>query len=280
MDGCIINCSNLYTDENGKMIVSGISYETIALIGANCMIGDLDYVARINRVCNDAGVDTMDVGGALAVAMEGGMLEWGDGEAALRLTEEIARGTENGRMIGNGVKFTGEKLGVKRIPHVKGQGMSGYDPRMLKGAGVTFATSPMGADHTAGMVLPGPHNPTYDPAASTGQREKSRSMQSYMVAIDTLGLCMLFSMPIIEAGGEALERLIACVSAVTGRDLDSRYLENLGGAVLAVERKFNSAAGLTKKDDRLPQFFSRESSIPGGPVFDVPDEELDRMNEK
>ena len=119
MDGCIISCSNVYTDEKGELIVSGIEYETIALIGSNCLIGDLDCIARINRECNDAGVDTMDVGAALAVAMEGGLLPWGDGEAALNLVKEIAKGTENGRMIGCGVKFTGEKLGVRRIPHVK-----------------------------------------------------------------------------------------------------------------------------------------------------------------
>ncbi len=280
MDGCIISCSNVYTDENGELIVSGIAYETIALIGANCLIGDLDYVARINRVCNDAGVDTVDVGGAIAVAMEAGLLQWGDGEAALRLTQEIAKGTENGRMIGNGVRFTGEKLGVKRIPHVKGQGLSGYDPRMLKGVGVTFATSPMGADHTAGMVLPGPQNPAYDPTESKGQGKKSQYMQSFMVAIDTLGLCMLFGTPIIEAGPELLSNLIACVSAVSGEDLDKEYLFTLGSSVLAAERRFNASAGLTKEDDRLPRFFSEESALPGGPVFDVPEEELDQMNKK
>jgi len=187
MDGCIVSCSNVYTDEKGELIVSGIEYETLALIGSNCLIGDIDCVARINRACNDAGVDTMDIGGALAVAMEAGLLPWGDGEAALKLVKEISLGTENGRMIGSGVKVTGEKLGVKRIPHVKGQCLSGYDPRILKGLGVTFATSPQGADHTAGIVLPGPHDPTYNPVSPTGQAPKSQFMQRWMAAGDTLG---------------------------------------------------------------------------------------------
>ncbi|MBN2321658.1 MAG: aldehyde ferredoxin oxidoreductase, partial [Acidobacteria bacterium] len=121
MEGCIISCSNVYTDDKGELIVSGIEYETIALIGSNCLIGDLDMVARINRACNDAGVDTMDIGGALGVAMEAGLIPWGDGEAALKLVKEIPQGTENGRMIGGGVKVTGDKLGVKRVPQVKGQ---------------------------------------------------------------------------------------------------------------------------------------------------------------
>jgi aldehyde:ferredoxin oxidoreductase len=133
MNGCIVGCSNIYTDEKGEMIVSGFEYETIALAGSNCMIDDLDTIAQINRLCNDIGVDTMDIGAALAVGMEAGLLRWGDGTAALGLIEEIRKGTDRGLMIGNGCKFTGEKLGVKRIPHVKGQSLSGYDPRGLKG---------------------------------------------------------------------------------------------------------------------------------------------------
>jgi aldehyde:ferredoxin oxidoreductase len=278
MDGCIISCSNVYTDEKGELIVSGIEYETIALIGSNCLIGDLDSIAHINRVCNDAGVDTMDVGAALAVAMEGGLLPWGDAEAALNLVKEIAKGTENGKMIGCGVKFTGEKLGVKRIPHVKGQSLSGYDPRILKGLGVTFATSPMGADHTAGIVLPGPHDPTYNPVASSGQAPKSQFMQSWMAAVDSLGLCMMIGMPIMESGPGLHLNLIACVSAVTGEELEDKYMCNLGTSVLQIERRFNKAAGFTSKDDRLPRFFVEESYAPGAPVFDVSEEEMDNVH--
>jgi aldehyde:ferredoxin oxidoreductase len=278
MEGCIISCSNVYTDEKGELIVSGIEYETIALIGSNCLIGDLDMIARINRACNDMGVDTMDVGGALAVAMEGGLIPWGDGEAALKLVEEIAEGTENGRMIGGGVKVTGEKLGVRRVPQVKGQCLSGYDPRILKGTGVTFATSPQGADHTAGIVLPGPHDPNYVPVAPTGQAVKSRFMQSWMAAIDTLGLCMMIGMPIMESGPGLDRNLIGCVAAVTGESPGEKYLTELGASVLEIERKFNAAAGFTSKDDRLPRFFYEESNAPGAPVFDVPDEEIDSVH--
>ena len=278
MEGCIVSCSNVYTDDQGELIVSGIEYETIALIGSNCLIGDLDMVARINRACNDVGVDTMDIGGALAVAMEGGLIPWGDAGAALSLVEEIAKGTENGRMIGGGVKITGDKLGVRRVPHVKGQCLSGYDPRILKGTGVTFATSPQGADHTAGIVLPGPHDPHYVPVASSGQAPKSQFMQSWMAAVDTLGLCMMVGMPVMEAGPGLDQNLIGCVAGVTGESLGSDYLIELGRSVLKIERQFNKSAGFTAKDDRLPEFFSRESNAPGAPVFDVSEEEIDSVH--
>jgi aldehyde:ferredoxin oxidoreductase len=279
MDSCIIRCSNIFTDEAGKFVVGSMEYESIALIGSNCLIGDLDAIARIVRACNHAGVDTMDVGAALAVAMEGGLLPWGDGAGALRLVEEIMQGTENGRMIGCGAKYTGEKLGVQRVPHVKGQAMSGYDPRVLKGTGVTYATSPTGADHTAGMVLPGGRDPQYDPDAAQGQARESRFMQQWMAAIDSLGFCMMLGMVPIEDQTKKLDRtMIDCLSAITGEEYGDSYLMELGEAVLAMERAFNKAAGLTKQDDRLPKFFSHEKLGPGQAAFDVPEEELDSVH--
>jgi aldehyde:ferredoxin oxidoreductase len=276
MDGCIVSCSNVYTDENGEVIVSGLEYETIGLLGSNCMIGDLDTIARMNRVCNDVGVDTMDIGGAIAVAMEAGLLAWGDGKAALSLVKEIGKATDRGLMIGNGCRFTGEKLGVKRIPHVKGQCLSAYDPRGLKGLGVTYATSPMGGDHTAGIVLPNPGNPSYNPGSPTGQAAPSQFMQTFMAAADSLGLCMMAGMPLLERVPQSA--LLSCISAFTGQSLDENYLANLGTSVLKAEKKFNKAAGFTEKDDRLPRFFVEEKLLPSGNVFDVPEEEIDSVN--
>jgi aldehyde:ferredoxin oxidoreductase len=274
MDGCIINCSNIFTSENGEIIVAGLEYETIGLIGSNCMIDDIDIVAQINRVCNDVGVDTMDVGGAIGVCMEAGLLAWGDGKAALKLAKEIAKKTDNGLMIGNGCRFTGEKLGMKRIPHVKGQCLAAYDPRSLKGTGVTYATSTMGADHTCGNAIPNPANPSYNPSASTGQGPVSQFLQSYFAAIDSLGLCLFASLPLLDIP-ELQKHLVTCVSAKLGSSLDENYLTQLGVSVLKAERKFNKAAGFTRKDDRLPSFFLEEKLLPGGNVFDVPEEEID-----
>ena len=276
MDGCIVSCSNVYTDEKGEVIVSGLEYETIGLMGSNCMIGDLDSIARMNRVCNDLGVDTMDIGGAIGVAMEAGLLAWGDGKAALSLVKEIGKSTDRGLMIGNGCKFAGEKLGVKRIPHVKGQCLSAYDPRGLKGLGVTYATSPMGGDHTAGIVLPNPGNPTYSPVSPTGQAAPSQFMQTFMAAVDSLGLCMMAGMPLLDPVPQS--SLLSCISAFTGESLDENYLVNLGTSVLKAERRFNDAAGFTEKDDRLPRFFLEEKLPPSGNVFDVSEKEIDSVN--
>lgn len=274
MAGCIIGCSNVFTDEAGEEVVSGLEYETLALCGSNCGISDLDDVARINRLCNDLGLDTMEVGAAVAVAMEAGLLPWGDGKAAYRLIEEAGNGRKSKAMIADGCLTTGLQLGVKRIPQVKGQSLAGYDPRLLKGTGVTYATCPMGADHTAGNALPSPANPGYNPSAPTGQGPVSGFLQGYFAAIDSLGLCLFASVPLLDMP-DLHKYLIACATAVTGQPEDENYLINLGMSVLKAEKKFNDAAGFTSKDDRLPDFFAKEPLTPSGLVFDVPEAEID-----
>jgi aldehyde:ferredoxin oxidoreductase len=277
MSGCIISCSNVYTDQEGQVVVSGLEYETLALMGANCMIDDADTIAAMNGVCNDFGLDTMDVGGAIAVAMEAGVLPWGDGGRALEMIREIAQGTENGKMIGNGCKYTGEKLGVDRVPVVKGQCLAGYDPRVLKGTGVTYATSNMGADHTCGNALPSPANPSYDPSAATGQAPVSQFLQHYFAAIDTLGLCLFAALPPLDMP-ELQKHIIDCASAMLDESLEEQYLMRLGAMVNEEERKFNTAAGMGKQDDRLPAFFQTETLSPSGNVFDVSTDELDTVH--
>jgi aldehyde:ferredoxin oxidoreductase len=278
MNGCIISCSNIYTDAKGEVIVSGLEYETIGLIGSNCMIDDIDCIARINRLCNDIGIDTMETGAALAVAMEAGLLRWGDGEAALDLLSQITDGTDRAMMIANGCRFTGERLGVKRIPHVKGQSLAAYDPRVLKGTGTTYATCTMGADHTCGNALPSPANPDYNPAAPTGQGPVSGFLQRYFAAIDSLGLCLFASLPLLDVP-EAQKYLVEAAAAVTGETPGENYLLDLGTQVLQIERGFNNHVGFTRVDDRLPEFFLKEQLPPTGLVFDVPEEELDSVHD-
>ena len=243
MNGCVISCSNVYTDEKGKEIVSGLEYETLGLVGSNCMINNLDDIARINWLCNDLGIDTMEVGAAVGVAMEGGLLPWGDGKATYALIQETVKGTKNGKLIGNGCVATGKALGVKRIPQVKGQSLAAYDPRVLKGTGVTYSTCPMGADHTAGNALPSPANPEYNPTSPTGQNQISGFLQWYFAAIDSLGICLFASLPLLDMP-DLMKHLIACASAVTGQAADEGYLMNLGVSVLQSETEVQQGSGL------------------------------------
>jgi len=141
---------------------------------------------------------------------------------------------------------------------------------------VTYATSPMGADHTCGNAIPDPGNPDYNPSAPTGQGGMSKFLQPHFAALDSLGLCLFAGLPAI-GNAELGKHLTSCVSAVLGEPLDENYIMNLGISVLKTEKKFNDAAGFTKKDDRLPRFFLEEKLPPSGNVFDVPEQEIDSV---
>lgn len=276
MQGCIISCSQVYTAENGDFLTSGLEFETVGLVGSNCEIDDLDTIAGIDGICDDLGLDTIDVGGAIGMAMEAGRIPWGDGSKAKEVLNSIRHDDPLGLLIGNGCAEAGMVLGVKRIPVVKGQSLSAYDPRVLKGTGVTYATSPMGADHTCGNALPSPANPGYDPGSPHGQHEVSEFLQCWFAAIDTLGMCLFASVPMLDMP-DLQKHLLEAVSAKLGIDLPESHIIELGRRVNLIECEFNRLAGFDKTDNRLPAFFTEERLIPGGNSFDVTDEDLDRV---
>lgn len=271
MPGCVIQCSNVYGSQDGQeVLVAPIEYETIGLMGSNLGIGDLDMVARLNYAVNDLGLDTIDVGAALGVAAQAGLMDWGDGERALALIDEIRRNTPLGRILGNGAAMTGKVLGVERVPVSKNQAMAAYEPRAIKGTGVTYATSPQGGDHTAGLTIRDKIN-HLDPQ---GQVELSRTKQIAMAGYDTLGACIFAGFGFAAAPVGTIARLL---NARYGWELPDDILQVLGKETLQLEREFNRRAGFTAKDDRLPEWMTREPLPPTGAVFDVPAEELDKI---
>ena len=269
MAGCTIRCSNLYADSDGHKIVSPLEYETIGLMGANLGIDSLDVIAKLNQEVNDIGLDSIEIGAALGVAAEAGLLSFGDGETALRLIDEIRRGTPLGRILGNGAAITGRVFGVTRIPVVKNQAMSAYEPRAIKGTGVTYATSPQGADHTCGLTIRAKVN-HLDPK---GQAALSRTAQINNAGYDTLGACIFAGFG-FAAAPETIRDLL---NARYGWEVGADILQVLGRETLKLERAFNLSAGFTPADDRLPEFMSTEPLPPFNAVFDVPEEDLDNV---
>ena len=276
MRGCVISCSQVYTDAQGKFLTSGLEFETVGLVGSNCEIDDLDAIARIDGLCDDLGLDTIDVGGAAGVAMEAGRIPWGDGARVAELLAGIRSDDPLGLLIGNGCAATGKALGVKRIPTVKGQSLSAYDPRILKGTGVTYATAPMGADHTCGNALPSPANPSYNPGSAEGQQHVSEFLQSWFAAIDSIGMCLFASVPMLDIP-QLQGLLLEALSAKLGMALPEGHILALGRQVNLLERDFNRRAGFTASDDRLPAFFKEERLSADGSTFDVSDEDLDQV---
>lgn len=278
--GCIIRCSQTYNDKDGKYLTSGFEYETIWGFGAGCTVDDLDIIARIDHFCDDVGIDTIEMAGVMMVAMEAGLLKWGDGEGILKLLDEVKRGTHLGRILGNGADFTGQAFGVTRIPTVKHQSMPAYDPRAVKGIGVTYATTTMGADHTAGysvaanILKVGGH---IDPLDKKGQIELSRNLQIATAALDSAGLCIFVAFAVLDYEPVS-HAIIDMINAQYGTNWSVDDWFNLGRSVLKTEQAFNEAAGFTNKDDRLPEFFN-EPIPPHNATWDFTGEELDQVLE-
>jgi aldehyde:ferredoxin oxidoreductase len=269
MAGCTIQCSNIFGGEDGKRIVSPLEYETIGLMGANLGIESLDTIARMNWEVNDLGLDSIEIGAALGIAAEAGLWSFGDGDKALALIDEIRGGTTLGRVLGNGAAVTGRVLGVSRVPVVKGQAMSAYDPRAIKGTGVTYATSPQGADHTAGLTI----RAKVDHLNPKGQADLSRSVQINMAGYDTLGACIFAGFGF----GAAPETISDLLNARYGWHVNGDVLQELGRETLSLERIFNRKAGFSSADDRIPEWMTRESIAPHDAVFDVSDSDLDAV---
>jgi aldehyde:ferredoxin oxidoreductase len=280
--GCVIMCSNIYPDENGEAIVSPIEYETAWALGANLMIDDLDVIARLNRICNDVGLDTIEAGGALGVAMEAGIIPFGDGRAAIGLLEEVGKGTPLGHIIGQGAAAVGRAYGITRVATVKGQHLPAYDPRSVKGIGVTYAMTTMGADHTAGYSVTAnilKAGGFVDPLKAEGQVELSAKLQIATAALDSFGLCIFVSFALLD-DPEGWPTVADIWSLKTGGRYSLDDVMALGSEVLGTEREFNRRAGFTPAHDRLPEFFRTEPLPPHNTVFDVPPEQMDRMNEQ
>jgi aldehyde:ferredoxin oxidoreductase len=269
MAGCTIRCSNIFGGEDGKSIVSPLEYETIGLMGPNLGIDDLDTVARMSWQVNDLGLDTIEIGSALGVAAEAGLMKFGDGERAMQLLDEIREGTPLGRVLAQGAVVTGRVFGVERVPAVKGQAMSAYEPRAIKGTGVTYATSPQGADHTCGLTI----RAKVDHLDPKGQAELSRNTQISMAGYDTLGACIFAGFGFAASPGSIRDLLNARYDWQVGDD----FLQVLGKESLSLEREFNRRAGFTPADDRLPEWMTRQPLPPLNSVFDVPEEDLDNL---
>lgn len=274
--GCPIRCSNVYPGPDGNYLTSSLEYETICMMGSNLGIADLDAIARLDKACDDLGLDTIETGATLGVAMDAGLIEFGDAEGALGLLEEVAKGSMMGRAIGSGVTVFCRLMGIDRIPAAKGQSFPAYDPRTFKGMGATFATSPMGADHTAGPAIPGRKG--LDPGKKVnfnepdGQVELTRDLQILVAVVDQLGVCLF-------AGPDApnLPKYVNLLNALFGWKLTEDDLVEMGRKVLRTEREFNRRAGIDHRNDGLPEWLSSEPSPPSGRVFDVDEEGLKDM---
>ena len=256
MPGCLIECSNVYVDAKGQELVSPLEYETLGLLGSNCGLTDPDDVARLNGVANDLGVDTIEVGATLGVLMEAGLGAFGDVGFMMDALEDMRRGNERGRLLARGTARVGAHYKVARVPVIKGQGISAYDPRVIEVTGISMMLTAQGADHTAGNV------PAFNCKGKTTEELVAVSLEAQIVtaAADSLGLC-IFGRSVTNVSAELI---VTALNDAHGTDLDTSFIQTLGLEALRMEWEFNKAAGLTEDDDELPAFFYTEALAPSG----------------
>lgn len=264
MPGCVVKCSIIYPDRWGKRLASAYEYEGVAMLGTNLGIFDHDAIAQLKHMCDDLGIDIIEIGSSLGIAASAGKMKMGDVESVIKLLKEVEQGTELGHVLADGVVSTAKKFGISRIPAFRGQSMPAHDARAVKGMGVTYATSPMGADHTAGL--------TYRiPLQKTGQIANSLRAQVQAATCDTFGYC-LNSVPGRQASIYAF--LAELMNARYGLHLTPGDICETGKQTIRDELKFNEGSEFSKIYERYPDFIRTEALPPTNSVFDVEDDEL------
>jgi aldehyde:ferredoxin oxidoreductase len=277
--GCVIACSNSWYRQDGTLHVSCVEYESDWALGANCGIDNMDDIAEMVYLCNAYGLDTIETGDSIAVAMDGGVLAFGDSQKAIELIKEIGLGTPLGRILGSGTETTGRIFAVTRVPTVKGQSMPAYDPRAVKGIGTTYATTAMGADHTAGYTI----CPEIlgvmgklDPLSAEGKAALSRAFQATTAFIDSSGHCLFTAFATLDIPAGYQGMIDEC-NGVLGTKWTSDDIFNIGKETIKTERSFNEKAGFNNARDRLPEFMKTDPLPPHNQVFDISDAALDSV---
>jgi aldehyde:ferredoxin oxidoreductase len=271
MPGCTIECSNVYVDKDGKEIVSPMEYETIGLMGTNCGLTDPDELAHVNFAANDLGIDTIEAGAMIAVLMDVGEGQFGDVQFMLNVLEEIKKGTDQGKLWAQGTARVGKHYGAARIPVIKQQAISAYDPRVVEGTGITMMMTAQGADHTAGNL------PKLDCREMDASQIVAASFeaQRVMAASDSLGIC-IFGRVVTDTNADFI---IDAMNNALGTDFPTSFYDEIGVETLRLEHEFNRQAGFTDDDDDLPNFFYDESLPPMNRVARFRGEEVNRFRE-
>ena len=264
MLGCVVHCSHVFHGPDGKFVTSALEYETIAMLGSNLGIDDIDVIAQMDRRCDDLGLDTIEMGAAIGVLNDVGLFQFGDAAKAQGCIEEVAQGTPLGRILGSGAAFTAQAFGIDRVPAVKGQAIPGHTGRSVKGLGVTYATSPQGADHTAGPA-------TAYPLSAEGQAKRSRMAQIQMAALDSSGICF-YTFIFFKPGV-----IVSMVNALYGLHWSKEDYLAMGKEMLRQEIEFNRKAGIALEGNGLPGWLREEPLPPTGAVFDVLQEDIEKV---
>jgi aldehyde:ferredoxin oxidoreductase len=266
---CFLQCTKHCVVKEGRhagLELDGPEYETIyALGGLNCL-ESLEEVAWLNDVCDRLGLDTMSAGNVSAFAAEAHArgkldfaIEYNQPDRMAELFGLIARAEGTvGKLFGRGIKEASEELGLGELAvHVKGLEPAGFDPRVLKGMGLSYATAARGACHLRGTFYKAELSGQIDKAAVRDKAALHIDYEDRAAIFDSLVLCRFFRDFILW------DELRALIRSTTGLDMDKGALEALANRTTQRTREYNRREGLGAEADKLPSRFLKEATAEG-----------------
>ncbi len=265
---CFLKCTKQSTIKKGRhkgLVVDGPEYETIYSIGGLNEIDSLEEITWLNYVCDELGIDTMSAGNITAFAIEAYKRGKHDFEIDYNMPDrvnELLRLITNNEGVGKiflkGIKEASIELGLEDLAiHVKGLEPAGFDPRVLKGMGLSYATSARGACHLRGTFYKAELSGEMDPKQIQGKAKLHIDYEDRSAIFDTLILCRFFRDFI------HWDELREIIFATTGLDLSQQELEDLANDITNMTREYNAREGLDESFDTLPKRFLKESTKEG-----------------
>lgn len=274
--GCPIACgkvSHLKVGAYAGTSIEGPEFESIGLLGANCGISDPEVITKASEICDLYGMDTMSAGVTVSLAMEcfgkgilsrhdtGGIdLNFGNGQALLAILGQIGKREGLGDILAEGSRRAAERFGVPELAmQAKGMEFATYEPRGVKGMGLSYAVCSKGGHHmfapTMGAESAGDGLKRF---VTEGKAALVKDTQTQMAIVDSLVLCssMRFVMSVSNQA--------KFYQAVTGWNLSKEEVEVIGERIINMERLFNAREGFSRKEDTLPKRILKEL-MPTGP---------------
>ena len=266
---CFMACGRLTTIGKGRrqgLELEGPEYETIYSFGSLCLIKEMEEVAYLNDLCDRIGMDTITAGNLCALLMEAKErgrieyeIEYGNVDQVVGLIEKIGARSEIGDVLADGIIAVSEKFGIEDLAiHVKGLEPAGYDPRVLKGMGLTFGTAPRGACHLRTTFYKPELAGLIAPDQTENKAEMLIDYEDRLNIFDTLTLCRFYR------DLYSWEELVKILELVTGSKRSEKELRAIAGHIAAMTRRFNIREGLEAEDDQLPERFHHENLPEGG----------------
>ncbi len=276
---CFMACGRKTKVKEGRhagLTLHGPEYETIFAFGGLCMVDSIEEIAHLNDICDRMGMDTITAGNLAAFTIEASRrgkidyaISYGDVDTIAELLTLIARREGIGETLSRGIRHAAKEWDLEDIAvHVKGMEPAGYDPRVLKGMGLGFATSDRGACHLRATFYKPELAGMIDKDTTDGKAELFVDFEDRLTLFDTFVLCRFFR------DLYPWEQLETMVGALTGLPADKASLRKIAAAISTTVRRFNIREGLVSADDRLPARLHKKLDDSGKVITP---EELDTM---